>query len=86
MWPIRPSFEVNGLDLQCCLAGSSKMAPRIFTLSVVLGAEYLPYMKSIETYARAFLTLIILSLGTVPNVSRSDPICYNLFQSDPIQF
>ena len=24
-----PIFEVNGLDWQCCLAGSSNMAPRI---------------------------------------------------------
>ena len=29
-WPIWPSFEVNGLDWQCCLAGSSNTAPRIF--------------------------------------------------------
>ena len=30
-----------------------------------MGAEYLFYMKSIETHARAFLTLIILGIGTV---------------------
>lgn len=29
-WPIWPNFEVNGLDWQCCLANSSKTAPRIF--------------------------------------------------------
>ena len=28
-WPIWPNFEVNGLDLQCYFAGSSKTAPRI---------------------------------------------------------
>ena len=27
--PIWPNFEANGLDWDCCLAGSSKMAPRI---------------------------------------------------------
>ena len=41
------------------------MAPRIFIFSIVLGAEYLSYLKSIETQTRAFLTLIILSIGTV---------------------
>ena len=30
IWPIWPKVEVNGLDWQCCLAGSSKRAPRIF--------------------------------------------------------
>ena len=30
-----------------------------------MGAEYLFYMKSIETYARAFLALIISGIGTV---------------------
>ena len=33
--------------------------------SIVLGAQYLSYVKSIETHARAFLTLNILSIGTV---------------------
>ena len=44
---------------------SSKTAPRIFIFSIVLGAEYLSYVKSIETHARPFLTLIILFIGTV---------------------
>ena len=48
-------IEVNGLDWQCCLAGSSKTAPRIFMFSIVLGAEYSFYLKSIATYAPAFL-------------------------------
>ena len=30
--PFSPIFEVNGLDLQCYLAGSSKTAPRILIL------------------------------------------------------
>ena len=33
--------------------------------SIAMGAEYLFYMKSIETHARAFLALIILGVGTV---------------------
>jgi hypothetical protein len=32
---------------------------------IVLGAEYLSYVKSIETHACGFLTLNILSIGTV---------------------
>ena len=67
-WPILSNFQVNGLDWQCCfecLASSSEKAPRIFIFSIVLGAECLSYLKSIETHACAFLTLIILSIGTV---------------------
>ena len=41
------------------------MAPRIFIFSIVLGTKYLSYVKSIETHARSFLTLNILSIGTV---------------------
>jgi hypothetical protein len=55
IWPIWPIFEVNGLDWQCCLAGSSKTASRIFIFSIILGAEYSFYMKSIATYAPTFL-------------------------------
>ena len=33
--------------------------------SIAMGAEYLFYMKSIETHAPAFLALIILGIGTV---------------------
>ena len=50
---------------QCCLAGSSKTAPRIFIFSIVLGAEYLSYVKSIKTHARAFLPLNISAVGSV---------------------
>ena len=61
IWPIRPSFEVNGLDWQSCLAGSSKMAPRIFIFSIVLGAENLSYVKSIATFALTFLGILFWS-------------------------
>ncbi len=44
------------------------MAPTIFISSIVLGAKYLSYVKSIETHARAFLTLNILSIATVWDV------------------
>ena len=57
--PIWPNFEVNGLDWLCCLAGSSKTAPRIFIFSIVLGAEYLSYVKSIAPLAPTFYGYII---------------------------
>ena len=69
IWPTWPNFEVNGLDWQCCIAGSSKTAPRIFIFSIVLGAECLSYLKSIETHARAFSRLISDGISGVTRVS-----------------
>ena len=37
--PILPDFLVNGPNWQCCLAGSSKTAPRILIFSIILGAK-----------------------------------------------
>ena len=65
IWPIWPNFEVNGLDWRCCLAGSSKTAPRIFNSLIVLGAEYSSYVKSIATYALTFFWYIISILASV---------------------
>ena len=52
--PIHQENGPNGLNWQCCLAGSSKTAPRILIFSIVLGAEYSFYVKSIVTYAPQF--------------------------------
>jgi hypothetical protein len=41
------------------------MAPRILIFSIVLGAENLSYVKSIETHVRAFLQLNISAVGSV---------------------
>ena len=65
IWPIWPKFEVNGMDWQCCLAGSSKWAPRILIFSIVLGAQNLSYVKSIEIHVRAFLPLNISAISSV---------------------
>ena len=54
IWQFWPNFEVNGLDWQFCLAGSSKTVPRIFIFLIVLCAEYLLDVKSIETHAHTF--------------------------------
>jgi len=37
--PGGPIFEVNGLDWQYYLAGSSKTAPRILIFSIAMGAK-----------------------------------------------
>ena len=73
IWPIWPSFEVNGLDWQCCLAGSPKRAPRILIFSIAMGAEHLSYVKSIATFALTFYGYIISVLASV----RSQVTCNN---------
>ena len=52
--PIHRENGPNGLNWQCCLAGSSKTAPRILIFSIAMGGDYLFYVKSIATYAPAF--------------------------------
>ena len=44
---------------QSCLAGSSKTAHRILIFSIAMGADYLFYVKTIVTHARAFFKVII---------------------------
>ena len=61
IWPIYQEIRQNGLNWQCCLAGSSKTAPRILIFSIVLGAEYSFYVKSIATYAPPKVDIIIHS-------------------------
>jgi hypothetical protein len=46
--PFGPIFEVSGLDWQCYLAGSSKMAPRILIFSIAIGANYSYELKNSE--------------------------------------
>ena len=46
--PFGPIFEVNGLDWHCCLAGSSKTAPRILIFLIAMGAHYSFELNSIN--------------------------------------
>ena len=62
-WKI--NVEVNGLDWQCCLAGSSKRAPRILIFSIAMGADSSFYVQFIATYAPTFLAFIISILAMV---------------------
>ena len=59
----------NWPNWQCCLAGSSKRAPRILIFSIAMDADYTFYVKIIETHARAFLPLNISAIGTVRRYS-----------------
>ena len=70
-WPIWPSFEVNGLDWQCCLADSSKRAPRILIFTIAMGAEYLSYVKSIATFAPTFYGYRISLNNVLPYIMSS---------------
>ena len=44
----------NGLNWQCCLAGSSKTAPRILIFSMAMDADYTFGLISIKTCAPQF--------------------------------
>ena len=44
------------------------MAPRILIFSIAMGADYLIYVKTIDTHARTFLTLNILAIGRVASL------------------
>ena len=79
-----PNFEVNGLDWQCCLAGSSQRAPRIFIFSIVLGAECLSYLKSNETHARAFSRLISDGISGVHCLMGSENFNYEGLGNNPL--
>ena len=50
---------------QCCLDGSSKMAPRILIVSIAMGADYSFEVKNIEIWAPAFFKHNNSSVATV---------------------
>ena len=52
--PFGPLYEVNGLDWQCYLAGSSKMSPRILIFSIAIGADCSYEVKNSEIQAPTF--------------------------------
>ena len=63
--PFGPTSEVNGLDWQCCLAGSSKTAPRILIFSIAMDADYSFDVKNIDIWAPAFFKDDNLFIATV---------------------
>ena len=60
--PIQP-IGPNWPHRQCCLAGSSKTAPRILIFLIAMGADYTFYVKTIETHVRAFVPINISAIG-----------------------
>ena len=69
--PIQPIYlkiGPNWPNRQCCLAGSSKTAPRILIFSIAIVADYSFYVKTIETHARAFFKVIIFSISSVHSI------------------
>ena len=52
--PFTSKIGLNALNWQCCLAGSSKTAPRILIFSIAMGADYSYEAKNSEIWAPAF--------------------------------
>ena len=63
--PIHQENGPNGLNWQCCLAGSSKTVPRILIFSMTMGADYTFYLIFIKTCAPQFKWLNKSFLGSV---------------------
>ena len=67
--PFTSEIGPNGLNWQCCLAGSSKTAPRILIFSIAIGADYSYEVKNSEIWAPTFFkhnnSFIATVLGTV---------------------
>ena len=43
--------------------------------SIAMGADYSFYMKTIETHARAFIKVVIFSIGSVTTVKYTKGYC-----------
>ena len=91
--PIQPIYlkiGPNWLNRQCCLAGSSKMAPWILIFSIAMGGNYFQ-VKSIDTCAATFFWFYYFSLNQCvaysllsffnENYSRSGSLLSNIPQA-----
>jgi hypothetical protein len=56
--------------LLCCLASSSKTAPRISMFSIAMDADYSFYVKSIATFALTLFGYIISVIASVKSMPR----------------
>ena len=68
--PIHCENGPNGLNWQCCIAGSSKTALRILIFSMTMGANYSFELISIETYAPQFIGHNKFFLGSVLQIQK----------------
>ena len=63
--PIYLKIGPNWPNWLCCLAGSSKTAPRILIFSIAMDADHSFYVKNIEAYVLQFFSLISDGLDSV---------------------
>ena len=83
--PFTSEFGPNGLNWQCCLAGSSKTAPRILIFSIAIGANYSYEVKNSEIWAPAFFKHNNSSIATVSR-KWGVPIPQHIIQRDMIAY
>ena len=76
--PIQPIYLKIGPNWQCCLAGSSKTAPRILIFSIAMDADYLFYVISIATYAPPFLRY---NNSVLARVSPYQSVSFRIFHN-----
>ena len=69
--PFGTFFEVNGLDWQCYLAGSSKTAPRILIFSISIGANFSFDIKSGFSIAPEFSLHKNLDIASVKGPAKA---------------
>ena len=67
----KQSGKMDWIGSAVYLAGSSKTAPRILIFSIAMGADFSFYVKSIATYASAFLMYNNSVLASVYGTHRS---------------
>ena len=65
--PIHRKNGPNGMNWQCCLAGSCKMAPTISVFSIAMGADYSFELLSIVHSVPQFFMHNKSTLGGVSN-------------------
>ena len=79
--PIWPIFSVNRLNWQCCLAGNSKMVPRILISSIAMGADYSFELISIVHWVPQFIGHNKIFLGSVYDLYFSHLYIIQLFSA-----
>ena len=84
--PFGPMFEVNELDWQYYLAGSSKTAPRILIFSVAIGADYSFDIKSGFSIAPAFSLHKIFDIASVCLINDIYILYFRITKSDASDF
>ena len=60
--PFWPISLANGLDWQCCSAGSSKMAPRSLVLLFAMDADSSFELNTIEPHIFGHINLFLVSV------------------------